>query len=111
MTLADSWGVSGMSKYRFIGVVAAAVLSGVAPAHVVDAAQTDNLPPIRCEASDRIDGSSAAQAKRKLNAAGYLHATELKKTCTNYWHGLAVKDGIPTRVSLSPEGLAVPEGD
>jgi len=99
-----------MSKFRFIGVATAALFA-VAPAHVADAAQTDELPPIRCEAGDKIDGSNAAQARKKMNAAGYSHVRELNKGCDNAWHGVAMKDGVPTHVSLSPGGFVQSEGD
>jgi len=99
-----------MSKFRFIGIVAV-VLSGIAPANIAEAAQTAELPPIRCEPGDKIDGSSAAQAREKMNAAGYSRVRELNKGCDNAWHGVAVKDGVPTHVSLSPGGLVQSEGD
>jgi len=85
------------------------ILSGLAL--TAGAAAAADLPPIGCEASDRIDGSTAADARKKIDAAGYHHVTGLKKGCDNYWHGVAEKDGTTTHVSLSPQGVVVPEGD
>ncbi len=64
-----------------------------------------------CEAGDRIDGSTAAQAKAKMERAGFSQVSELKKGCDNAWHGMAVKDGRQGRVVLTPQGQAMPEGN
>ncbi|MBI1206428.1 MAG: hypothetical protein GC191_03960 [Azospirillum sp.] len=64
-----------------------------------------------CEYGEKIDGSTADQAKRKFEAAGFRQVHELHKGCDNYWHGIATKDGVVTRVVLSPEGEVMREGD
>jgi len=46
-----------------------------------------------------------------MEAAGYQKVTELKKSCSNYWYGVAVKDGTTTHVSLSPQGVVRSEAD
>jgi Peptidase propeptide and YPEB domain len=63
-----------------------------------------------CSASDRIDGSTAAQAKSKIEAAGYDQVTGLKKGCDNYWHAIAMKDGASVGVVVSPTGEVMTEG-
>ena len=63
-----------------------------------------------CMAGDRIDGSTADQAKRKIEAAGYVQVQGLYKGCDNYWHGQAMKDGAPVNVVLSPQGQVLTEG-
>jgi hypothetical protein len=78
---------------------------------IVGTAHASDLTQITCETSDRIDGSSAADARKKMNMAGYHHVSALKKGCDNYWHGMAVKDGAATHVSLAPTGLVQSEGD
>lgn len=57
-----------------------------------------------CEPGDRPDNTTAADAKKKLETAGYRQARDLKKGCDNVWHGKAVKDGRPVNVALSPRG-------
>lgn len=57
-----------------------------------------------CMPGDQIDGSTAADARQKIEAAGYTGVTDLNKGCDNYWHGLAVKDGYQTNVVLTPMG-------
>ena len=100
-----------MIRHWLAGPAALALLAGAVSLHFANSAHADNLPPIRCEANDRIDGSSANDAQKKLNAAGYHQVNGLKKGCDNYWHGTATKDGVATHVSLAPHGLIRPEGD
>ena len=63
-----------------------------------------------CSPGDKIDGSTAAQAKQEIEAAGYEQVRVLKKGCDNYWHGTARKDGAAVNVVLSPDGQVVVEG-
>ena len=64
-----------------------------------------------CEAGDRIDRSTAADAQKRIAAAGYSRASELKKSCDNFWHGKVLKNGQEIRVVLTPEGQVIQEGD
>jgi hypothetical protein len=64
-----------------------------------------------CEPGDKVDRSTADDARRKIEKAGYRKVSELKKSCANFWHGKALKDGAETRVVLSPLGEVHPEGE
>jgi hypothetical protein len=64
-----------------------------------------------CSPNDKIDGSTAADARRAFEAAGYEQVRDLRKGCDNYWHGTARKDGAAVNVVLSPEGQIYLEGD
>jgi hypothetical protein len=64
-----------------------------------------------CPAEDRIDGSTAEQAKRKFEKAGYSSVKELRKGCDNFWRAMAVKDGKPVRVVLSLTGEIMLDGE
>jgi len=64
-----------------------------------------------CDATDRIDNSTVDSAKNKLERAGFNEIRELKKSCDNFWHGKAVKDGVQVNVALSPQGEAITEGN
>jgi hypothetical protein len=64
-----------------------------------------------CDAGDRIDRSTAADALKMIQGAGYSGVSELKKSCDNFWHGKALKDGQEIRVVLSPQGQVIREGD
>lgn len=64
-----------------------------------------------CEASARIDRSTAMSAKRKMESAGFHQVSDLRKGCDNAWHGTAVKDGNKSDVVLTPQGQVLREGD
>jgi hypothetical protein len=64
-----------------------------------------------CEASARIDSSTAISAKRKMESAGFQQVSALRKGCDNAWHGTAVKDGNKSDVVLTPQGQVLREGD
>jgi len=73
------------------------------------------LPPraahAACEPGDKIDGTTADQARKKIEAAGYKKVQGLKKGCDNTWHGMAEKDGAATGVALTAKGEVFPERD
>ena len=84
-----------------------AVLAAVSPA---PSAQTASKVG-NCEPGDKVDATTAAQARNKIEAAGYRKVGDLKKGCDNAWHGTAEKDGSRVHVVLNPQGLVLPEGD
>jgi len=57
-----------------------------------------------CDPGDRPDNTTSTDARKKLEAAGYRQARDLKKGCDNVWHAKAVKDGRPVNVALTPRG-------
>ncbi|MDY0882554.1 hypothetical protein ACFPL7_06310 [Dongia soli] len=65
-----------------------------------------------CEAGDRIDSTTAADARKKIEAAGYRQVRNLVKGCDNFWHASAVsKDGGQGSVVVTPKGEVWPEGN
>jgi len=64
-----------------------------------------------CDPGERIDGSTVADARKKIEGAGYQKVRDLKKGCDNYWHAKAEKDGKPVFVVLSPQGEVMQEGE
>jgi hypothetical protein len=64
-----------------------------------------------CEPGDKIDASTADQARKKIEAKGYRKVRDLKKGCDNVWHGTAEKDGAPVGIALTPDGQVYPEHD
>ncbi len=64
-----------------------------------------------CGPGDKIDKSTAAEATKKIAAAGYSHVHALKKGCDNFWHGQAMKGGAAVGVALSPTGEVYQEQD
>lgn len=88
-------------------MAAAAVLAAISPAPLAQTASRVG----NCEPGDKIDATTAAQARKKIEAAGYRKVGDLKKGCDNSWHGSAEKDGGRVHVVLNPQGLVLPEGD
>jgi hypothetical protein len=92
-------------------LAAAAVIALVAAPH-------SNLNPIgsapafaRCDPGERIDGSTANDARRAMQRAGYANIRDLRKGCDNYWHAIATRDGATMRIVLAPSGEILREGD
>ncbi len=63
-----------------------------------------------CHFGEQIDGTTADQATKHAQAAGYTSVTGLKKSCDNNWHGQAVLNGAPVNVMITPDGRVVQEG-
>jgi hypothetical protein len=80
--------------------LALAMLAGVPdPAHAA------------CDAGTKVDASTAETATKKLEAAEFRLIHGLKKGCDSFWHATATKNGIVSKVSLSPQGLVTIEAD
>ncbi len=62
-----------------------------------------------CDPEDKPDKTTATDARKKIEAAGYRQVTDLKKGCDNVWHGRAVKDGVPVAVMVTPQGQVMLE--
>jgi hypothetical protein len=74
------------------------VSMGAAPWFASDAQADACLP------TDKIDSSTAEQAMKAMEAAGYVQPHDLKKGCDNYWYAKATKDGVVVDVVLPPGG-------
>jgi hypothetical protein len=64
-----------------------------------------------CAQGEVIDGSTAAEAKAKFEAAGYSEVVILRKGCDNFWHATGARDGMAANIVLSPDGMVMPEGN
>ncbi len=93
-------------KMTFLCATALGVLAAGAGPQIVGVAHASG-----CEAGDKIDGSTAAGTKKKMESAGFHHVRDLKKGCDNVWHAAAFKDGDDTRVLLTPQGEVMHDGD
>ena len=91
-------------------------LAGVASAEVNYLSSQNPFPRINwtqvsnnCEFGERIDGSSATDAKRRIESAGFQNVRDLRKGCDNVWHARASAYGQDINVALSPEGQVMRE--
>lgn len=89
------------------GMVAVAALAALAalPNHPVIA-----VAQAGCMQGDRIDNTTASEARHRIEAAGYRDVHDLFKGCDNYWHSTAMKDGRKVFVGVSPHGEILREG-
>ncbi len=93
-----------MSKRMF--VIVAAGLLAFAPTFAMPAPSHAQTSPC---AGDKVDGSTAETARKKIHTAGYHHVRDLKKGCDSYWHGKAEKDGQTVNVVLATDGSVTTE--
>jgi flagellar basal body rod protein FlgG len=76
----------------------------MAPPNTADAQDATPQTGNNCAAGEAIDGSTAEQAKAKLEAAGYTNITGLEKGCDNVWHAQAQSSGNAINVMVAPDG-------
>ena len=64
-----------------------------------------------CSPGDVINGTTAGDAARRIESAGYVQVQDLAKSCDNAWHGTALLNGTRVRVVWTGEGRVLTEGD
>ena len=64
-----------------------------------------------CDPGEKVDATTAAQAKKLAETAGYSEVHMDHKGCDSVWHGTAVKDGASVHLAVLPSGEVAPEGD
>jgi hypothetical protein len=69
------------------------------------------VPGPGCHFGEVVDGSTADDARRKIEAAGFTDVHALTKSCDNFWHGKATLTGGLLNVVLSPSGKVMLESD
>jgi hypothetical protein len=99
-------------KSGFLAAAVAGVLFLGCAAWAQQTSQTQPaVPGPGCHFGEVIDDSTADDARRKIEAAGYTDVHALKKSCDNFWHGKATLIGRPVNVVLSPSGKIMLESD
>ena len=64
-----------------------------------------------CAPTDKINATTAQDATRAMEKAGYTQVKILAKGCDNAWHGTAMLNGQPVFVVWNREGQVLTEGD
>ncbi len=95
----------------WIAVLASAALLGSAAMAQDAAAPAPPVPGPGCHFGEVVDGSTADDARSKIEAAGFAEVRDLKKSCDNFWHGKATLSGRPVNVVLSPGGKVMLESE
>jgi len=96
------------AKPILYALTVAAVLAVAQPiaAHAQNASQPTN----NCAPTDKIDGTTANDARKKMEAAGFTDVSQLYKGCDNVWHGQARASGNAVNVMVGPDGVVRQEG-
>ena len=101
-----------MQKKVLVQGMGAAVLAAsllIAPALLAPPSLT--AAQAACEPGDRIDNTTAQQAQKRAQTAGYTNVKMDRKGCDNVWHGIGMKGGASVRIAVSPSGEVNQEGD
>ena len=64
----------------------------------------DPAPVINSEEQAPVKIEDEAQAKAKIESAGFTAVSELKQDDRGMWTATAMKDGMPVQLSLNSEG-------
>jgi hypothetical protein len=64
-----------------------------------------------CASTDQINATTAEDATRAMQHAGYTQIKILAKGCDNAWHASAMLNGQPVFVVWNREGQVLTEGD
>ena len=64
-----------------------------------------------CQFGERLDGSTAADARKRLESAGFTDVRIGKKGCDNVWHATAARNGSFLNLALTPQGQIFHESD
>ena len=101
--------------FKLYLITAAMILAVAGPAHSQTATTplspgTNVVGVPGCHFGEQIDGTTADQAAKHAQAAGYTSVSGLKKSCDNNWHGQAMLNDAPVNVMITPDGRVVQEG-
>ena len=94
---------------RGIGAAVLAACLLTAPAIVAPPGLT--AAQAACEPGDQIDNTTAQQAQKRAESAGFTQVRMIRKGCDNVWHGTAMKRGTPVNIAVLPSGEVNQEGD
>jgi hypothetical protein len=100
-----------MQKTMAKGIGAAILAASLLVAPVLMAPPSYTAAQAACEPGDKIDGTSAEQAKKKAESAGFTGVKMVRKGCDNTWHGTGMKGGAAVNVAVSASGEVNQEGD
>lgn len=61
-----------------------------------------------CEVADAT-GKGRGNAEQRIRAEGYTEVRIIARSCDNVWHALALAEGDPVNVKVTPDGAVVTE--
>lgn len=100
-----------MKKEVAQGIGAAVLAVSLMIAPVIMGPPSFTAAQAACEPGDKIDATTAEQAKKRAEAAGFTAVKMVRKGCDNTWHGTGMKGGAPVNIAVSASGQVNQEGD
>jgi len=61
-----------------------------------------------CQVADAT-GKGRSDAEQRIRAEGYTEIRIIARSCDNVWHALALAEGDPVNVKVTPDGAVVTE--
>ncbi|WP_119301236.1 hypothetical protein [Dongia deserti] len=86
-------------------LIATAGLEVVAAPDVLPGSRADQA----CQIDERSEGPTRIEAEQRILAEGYTEISRLAKGCDDAWHALALAEGDPVNVLVTPEGAVLTE--
>ena len=62
-----------------------------------------------CSPSDPVNGTTATDAMRAMESAGYTQVQVYAKGCDSAWHANAMQNGVPVGVVWNKQGQVITE--
>src|SRR5262249_53270554 len=98
-----------MAMARGIGAAVLAASLIIAPALLGPTSFT--AARAACDPDEKVDATTATQAKKRAEGAGYSQVRMDHKGCDSVWHGTGMKDGASVPVAVLPSGEVMQEGN
>jgi hypothetical protein len=86
-----------------------AILIATAGIEVMADALPLEHPRQTCRSPEEADPVARAVAEEQILAEGYSEISVLTKGCDNSWHALALAEGDPVNVLVTPQGAVLTE--
>ena len=96
-------------KLRLDLVLCAALIATAGSELVAPDALSAARPTQACQPAAEADAAAPDAAAERILAEGYSEVSILTKGCDNAWHGLALADGDPVNVLVTPLGAVLTE--
>jgi hypothetical protein len=91
-----------------LDLVLPAILIATAGIDLITADALSAEQPTRaCHPTTEADAAARTTVKERILAEGYSEISALEQGCDNAWHALALAEGDPVSVLVTPEGAVL----
>jgi len=96
-------------KLRLDLVLSAILIASAGSELVVPDALSAKRTGQVCWPGEEADGAARVDAKKRILAEGYSDVRILAKSCDNVWHAMALAEGDPVHLQVTPQGAVLTE--